>query len=294
MAGGVGREQSTVLQGTGGGISSSSPLGGGGGGGGGRPLAGGEASQSASLADGLRLSGSSSPQLQPSPPALGKSGASTGSFCSLLLLGGDSSKQPSSKPNLRKVSTDDDLLRGQVQWEIDRDEIDWRNERKLGTGTYGVVMYAKWRGTPVAVKKVNVTRGSTGGESAALEDLRHEIAVMSHMHHPRVTQFLGACTRILPWLILFEYLPGGTLASVVERHENANGVRPALATRWSLECAQGLRYLHEHKPKAVIHRDLKPSNLLVDASGTAKISDFGALPSPPPPLLLTHRPCKNA
>ena len=99
---------------------------------------------------------------------------------------------------------------------------------------------------------------------------------MSHMHHPRVVQFLGACTRSMPWLILFEYLPGGTLTSIVERPEHASGVRAALATRWSLECAQGLRYLHEHKPRPVIHRDLKPSNLLVDASGTAKISDFGA------------------
>jgi serine/threonine protein kinase len=180
-------------------------------------------------------------------------------------------------------------------WEIDRSEIEWGEERKLGTGTYGVVVYAKWRGTPVAVKKVNLAAdsggsggaaggggGGGGGEgggavtgTTAIEDLRHEIAVMSHMHHPRVVQFLGASTRAKPWLILFEYLPGGTLTSIVDRPEHASGVRPALATRWSLECAQGLRYLHEHKPRPVIHRDLKPSNLLVDASGTAKISDFG-------------------
>jgi serine/threonine protein kinase len=171
--------------------------------------------------------------------------------------------------DVRRSDTDEDLLRGQVQWEIDRDEIDWGGQKPLGTGTYGVVVCAKWRGTPVAIKKVNIE--SEAKKAVAVADLRHEIAVMSHMHHPRVVQFLGACTRVTPWLIVFEYLPGGTLQHAVDE-----GNFPAhVAYKWSLECAQGLRYLHEHKPRPVIHRDLKPSNLLIDASGAAKIGDFG-------------------
>ena len=261
----------------------------------------------------LGPSSSPPPDRSPSPSLLGSRGPASApvratSFCSLLMMGGgqgsssggslDRLANPSSRTNMAKSATDEDLLHAQVMWEIDRSEIEWGQERKLGTGTYGVVVFAKWRGTPVAVKKVTIATptvpapdaaavgsGALGGAvaspaspptSAASEDLRHEIAVMSHMHHPRVVQFLGACTRQMPWLILFEYLPGGTLASIVDRPEHTGGVRAALATRWSLECAQGLRYLHEHKPRPVIHRDLKPSNLLVDASGTAKISDFGA------------------
>jgi hypothetical protein len=41
----------------------------------------------------------------------------------------------------------------QVQWEIERDEIEWENSQKLGAGAFGEVIRAKWRGTPVAVKK---------------------------------------------------------------------------------------------------------------------------------------------
>jgi len=169
------------------------------------------------------------------------------------------------------VDTDEDLLNKQVQWEIAREEVDLAKGVQVGEGAYGIVLRTKWRGTPVAVKKVNLQ--SSGASSAAAE-LRHEIALMSHMHHPRVVQFLGACTRGQPWIIVFEFLPGGALSTIMEKR---SGKPLGLATglRWSLDIAQGLRYLHEHKPRPVIHRDLKPNNVLIDASGHAKISDFG-------------------
>ncbi|CAN4076731.1 unnamed protein product [Withania somnifera] len=40
------------------------------------------------------------------------------------------------------------------------------------------------------------------------------------------------------------------------------------------EIAQGMQYLHEHKPM-VIHRDLKPSNIFLDDSMHVRIADFG-------------------
>ncbi|KAK4372998.1 hypothetical protein RND71_008382 [Anisodus tanguticus] len=42
----------------------------------------------------------------------------------------------------------------------------------------------------------------------------------------------------------------------------------------AMEIAQGMQYLHEHKPM-VIHRDLKPSNIFLDDSMHVRISDFG-------------------
>jgi len=195
----------------------------------------------------------------------------TGSSQASLDLIGAPPRQPGAASSPPRVDTDEDLLAHQVQWEIERTEIEMQGSVKLGEGAYGMVMRCRWRGTPVAIKRVNL---QSGNASSAVAELRHEIAVMSHMHHPRVVQFLGACTRGQPWLIMFEYLPGGALSNVLEHR--ANLLPSALAGRWALDCAQGLRYLHEHKPRPVIHRDLKPNNLLVDAAGHLKISDFGA------------------
>merc|ERR1719330_687602 len=48
------------------------------------------------------------------------------------------------------------------------------------------------------------------------------------------------------------------------------------------QLARGMNYLHQCKPP-VIHRDLKPANLLIDYSGTLKITDFGLAKVRPDP-----------
>ena len=209
---------------------------------------------------------------------LGRGSRASASSANLVQMAAPPSPAPpvTSPP---RVDTDEDLLAHQVLWEIDRGEIDQAGSQVLGEGAYGTVLRCKWRGTTVAIKRVNLQGGNA---SSAVNELRHEVAVMSHMHHPRVVQFLGACTRGQPWLIMFEYLPGGALSSILEKRAGRL-LFSALAGRWALDCAQGLRYLHEHKPRPVIHRDLKPNNLLVDAAGHVKISDFGARQPAPAP-----------
>jgi serine/threonine-protein kinase len=82
--------------------------------------------------------------------------------------------------------------------------------------------------------------------------------------------------------IVFEHIPGENLKEVVER-EGQLPVAQALALTHQI--ARGLAFAHQH---GVVHRDVKPQNVLLDESGTAKVTDFGIARSLDPGEELTQ------
>jgi len=67
---------------------------------------------------------------------------------------------------------------------------------------------------------------------------------MRTLSHPNVVQFLGACTRRHPRMLLLEFLPNGTLEDVFEEAQLRN--RPLsldLATKYAIDAAKGMAYL---------------------------------------------------
>ena len=152
----------------------------------------------------------------------------------------------------------------------------------LGNGAYGQVYKGKWSGTEVAIKIVQedlVYQESyleTQDISDAMKVFWAEVKLMRTLSHPNVVQFLGACTRRHPRMILMEYLPNGTLEDVFEDAQMRN--RPLsleLATKYAIETARGIAYLHHNPHRTVIHRDIKPGNLLLDKTNSIKVADFG-------------------
>lgn len=165
------------------------------------------------------------------------------------------------------------------EWEVDPNHITLLE--KIGEGEFGIVHKARWHGTIVAVKVLKETN------VVALGDFRTELNVLQKVHHPHTVQFLGAVTKQLPYMIVTEYMPGGSLSDVFKGTEFPSLWR---AITLALDCAKGLAYLHNRSPHAVIHRDLKPANLmlgglqgynafhkklLIHEVGVLKIADFG-------------------
>ena len=133
-------------------------------------------------------------------------------------------------------------------------------------------------GTLVAAK---ILKGSS---DIALGDFRGEIEILRRVHHPNAVQFLGACTRKEPYILVTELMSGGSLADAFRRPEVFPMRR---AVEIALDSARGLAYLHNRKPNPIIHRDLKPGNLMLSGSqyqdqhsvvfdtGVVKLADFG-------------------
>ncbi|XP_018427552.1 PREDICTED: mitogen-activated protein kinase kinase kinase 7 isoform X1 [Nanorana parkeri] len=149
------------------------------------------------------------------------------------------------------------------------EEIDYKEievEEVVGRGTFGVVCKAKWRGKDVAIKQIE----SESERKAFIVELRQ----LSRVNHPNIVKLYGACLN--PVCLVMEYAEGGSLYNVLHGAEPLPFYTAAHAMSWCLQCSQGVAYLHNMKPKALIHRDLKPPNLLLVAGGTVlKICDFG-------------------
>jgi mitogen-activated protein kinase kinase kinase len=102
-----------------------------------------------------------------------------------------------------------------------------------------------------------------------IEALKREISLLRDLRHPNIVQYLG-CGSSAEYLNIFlEYVPGGSVQTML----NSYGALPEpLVRSFVRQILNGLSYLHN---RDIIHRDIKGANILVDNKGTIKISDFG-------------------
>ncbi|KAJ0987443.1 hypothetical protein J5N97_005799 [Dioscorea zingiberensis] len=161
-------------------------------------------------------------------------------------------------------------LPNKCDWEIDPSELDFSTSTVIGKGSFGEILIAYWRGTPVAVKRI---LPSLSDDRLVTQDFRHEVNLLVKLRHPNIVQFLGAVTERKPLMLVTEYLRGGDLHQYLKEK---GSLSPATAVNFALDIARGMAYLH-NEPNVIIHRDLKPRNVLLVNSNAdhLKVGDFG-------------------
>ncbi|OWM76736.1 hypothetical protein CDL15_Pgr004948 [Punica granatum] len=156
----------------------------------------------------------------------------------------------------------------------------FNEENILGRGGFGVVYKGELHdGTKIAVKRMeSVAMGSKG-----MNEFQAEIAVLTKVRHRHLVALLGYCINGNERLLVYEYMPQGTLTQhLFEWRE-----RGLLALAWkqrvtiALDVARGVEYLHSLAQQSFIHRDLKPSNILLSDDMRAKVADFGLVKNAP-------------
>ena len=115
-----------------------------------------------------------------------------------------------------------------------------------------------------------------------VERFRREARAIARLNHPNIVTVIDRGEFGNRQFIVFEHIPGENLKEVVER-EGQLPVAQALALTHQI--ARGLAFAHQHD---VVHRDVKPQNVLLDESGTAKVTDFGIARSLDPGEELTQ------
>jgi tRNA A-37 threonylcarbamoyl transferase component Bud32 len=150
--------------------------------------------------------------------------------------------------------------------------------QELGSGTFGTVYHGKWRGTDVAIKRINdrCFAGKPSEQEKMRSDFWNEASKLADLHHPNVVAFYGV---VLDG-------PGGSIATVTEYMVNGS-LRTALLKNAktldrrkrliiAMDTAFGMEYLHS---KNIVHFDLKSDNLLVNLRDPqrpiCKVGDLG-------------------
>ena len=102
----------------------------------------------------------------------------------------------------------------------------------------------------------------------AKDKLKHEVEVLSKLHHPFINQILDSFETETHFFIVMEYVCGDLLSFIRKR----NKLNEPSAKIIFKQIIEGLKYIHKKK---IIHRDIKLDNILIDLSNTIKICDFG-------------------
>ncbi|XP_024975881.1 LOW QUALITY PROTEIN: wall-associated receptor kinase-like 14 [Cynara cardunculus var. scolymus] len=152
---------------------------------------------------------------------------------------------------------------------IERATNSFSEKQRLGVGAYGTVYAGKLGNNEwVAVKKIR-HRDTDGGDQVL-----NEIKLISSVNHPNLVRLLGYCIEKGEQILVYEFMPNGTLSQHLQR-ERGKGLPWTVRLTIAAETAQAIAHLHTAMTPPIYHRDIKSSNILLDYNFTSKVADFG-------------------
>lgn len=142
----------------------------------------------------------------------------------------------------------------------------------LGRGSFGQVKRKSYTvavhngtNTQVALKFLNKSRVNRESFSR----IKTEIEILKKLAHPSIMALYDVINSAESLVLVTEYLPGGELYNLIQEK---GSLTECQAKSIFKQVLLALEFCHLN---SVVHRDLKPENILFDASGNAKLADFG-------------------
>ncbi|WOL05108.1 wall-associated receptor kinase-like 14 [Canna indica] len=142
--------------------------------------------------------------------------------------------------------------------------------QKLGSGAYATVYMGRFSNTSclVAIKKLKHP------DTDNMEHVINEIKLVSSVSHPNLVHLLGCCVDGGHHILIYEFMPNGTLSQHLHR-ERGDGLSWSARVAIATGTARAIAYLHTAVHPPIYHRDIKSSNILLDYEFRPKVADFG-------------------
>ncbi|KAK9678506.1 hypothetical protein RND81_11G216100 [Saponaria officinalis] len=137
----------------------------------------------------------------------------------------------------------------------------------LGSGGSNIMYKAVLEdGTVLAVRRV--------GEGGRMKEFEGHVRGVAKVVHPNLVRVRGFYWAVDEKLVIYEYVPGGSLANARYRKPGSSPCHISWEVRLKIAkgVARGLSHIHEKKH---VHGNLKSSNILLGLDMEPKIADFG-------------------
>uniref|UniRef100_A0A8C9JPX7 Mitogen-activated protein kinase kinase kinase 19 n=1 Tax=Panthera tigris altaica TaxID=74533 RepID=A0A8C9JPX7_PANTA len=125
------------------------------------------------------------------------------------------------------------------------------------------------QGQLIAVKQVALDTSDKLATEKEYRKLQEEVDLLKALKHVNIVAYLGTCLEANIVSIFMEFVPGGSISSIISRF----GPLPEMVfCKYTRQILQGVAYLHEN---CVVHRDIKGNNVMLMPTGIIKLIDFG-------------------
>ena len=157
--------------------------------------------------------------------------------------------------------------------------------KKLGSGTFGEVYLATKAGKQ-GYFAAKLLRRNEMDKPENKRHLEEEINILKGLNHPNIYKILDIKATPQYYIILTEYINGGSLSSCLQKYQQKFGkpFTEEIVQYLMRQIIDGFKYIHG---KNIMHRDIKLDNIMVNFNNendknnlnllrsTVKIIDFG-------------------